>query len=431
MPSAEWKQFVYLYHCGVNGLRPEPPAQRPDPEALLQLADRQAATGVIGAALRSCGSEWLPQDAALRLRLDAASKNLHNRQRMEAVLSVIGQLQRQGFRVTVLKGMALAALYRWPECRSSSDTDLLIAPKQERAVLAALRRLGFEPEPRKPGAPQSHHSACTHPEAGLFEVHTAFFPPEYRLPLLWDEKAAAAGPRTTQRLWDYEFEVPAPDEHLRYLFRHLLKHFTHEWTSFRVFYDVALFFTRHREELDAAAFWRELSELGAADFFNVFLSLLVRAGCFREEDFPGMCLQPEDICEQLETDIASFDRDVPDAFEQNYPVWLSYLKERSGQLDCSFEELLEENVRQRRRETLFPPAELLARRYPSLLKHRWLYPVYWLRRGWSGLFDPERRASLRRLSVSDIKRELAAQAQPEAGRVTLFSELELLQKNDR
>ena len=44
MPSAEWNSFVYLYHCGVNGITPEPPTELPDPDKLLELADRQAAT---------------------------------------------------------------------------------------------------------------------------------------------------------------------------------------------------------------------------------------------------------------------------------------------------------------------------------------------------------------------------------------------------
>ena len=53
MPSAEWNSFVYLYHCGVNGITPEPPTELPDPDKLLELADRQAATGAIAAALRN------------------------------------------------------------------------------------------------------------------------------------------------------------------------------------------------------------------------------------------------------------------------------------------------------------------------------------------------------------------------------------------
>lgn len=84
-----------------------------------------------------------------------------------------------------------------------------------------------------------------------------------------------------------------PEEHLRFLTRHTLKHFAHEWTAFRVFYDTVLYMVRYREWIDMNHIWKELKQLGAETLFQTFLSILVRNGCFREIDFPDLCLQPE------------------------------------------------------------------------------------------------------------------------------------------
>lgn len=79
----------------------------------------------------------------MELRLLAAQKNLHNRQRMEAALEMIEQLQAKGFQVTVLKGMTIGVLYRYPECRSSSDMDIFIDSQKEQAALAYSKSWGF------------------------------------------------------------------------------------------------------------------------------------------------------------------------------------------------------------------------------------------------------------------------------------------------
>ena len=61
----------------------------------------------------------------------------------------------------------------------------------------------------------------------------------------------------TQLLFD------GAEEHLQFLTRHTLKHFAHEWTAFRVFYDTELYMVRYREWIDMNHIWKELKQLGA------------------------------------------------------------------------------------------------------------------------------------------------------------------------
>ncbi len=389
MSATEWKQFTYLYHCGVNGLRPEPPRTPPDAAALLALADRQAAAGVVAAALRQDPGAWLSPAEALELRLQAAQKNLHNRSRMEAALEILDRLQARGFRPTVLKGFSLGVLYQYPECRSSSDTDLLVPKEQEDAVLSCLEELGFRVK-RRTG--QSKHSECVHPAAGLFEVHISYFDGDI-MPLLgWEPVGGAEAPRELS-LWGHSFYTLPEEDNLRYLTRHLLKHFAHEWTGLRVFYDTALWIARHRDALNFPRFWKELEALGADRFFHTVFSMLVRAGCFAQADFPGMVLQSEAQCALLEEDISRYDRETPDGIARNYEVWLAYVEHCACRRHTRYLDPKKQAAQQAQHRLLFPSREALSRGYPILKRCRWLYPAVWLHRTLRGLANRKRRGS--------------------------------------
>lgn len=423
MPSAEWNSFVYLYHCGVNGISPELPAELPDPDKLLALADRQAATGVIAAALREAPG-WLSPDKAMELRLQAAQKNLHNRQRMEAALKVVRQLQDRGFRVTVLKGMSIAVLYQYPECRSSSDTDILIDPAQEEAVLDCMGQMGFQIR-RREG--RSNHDVCVRPDVGMFEVHVSLFDRESTLPMLWAQEEFDLDRRITLSLWGCDFPAMDPENQTRYLIRHLLKHFAHEWTSFRVFYDTALYVLRSRRD-DMERIWGELRQMGGETLFQTFLSLLVRAGCWREEELPGFRMQSEAQCELLREDILRYDREEPDGFWLNYPAWLAYVNSRSEALGYRFNDPRDREAQQRRKETVLPRREIMERRYPVLKRHKGLYPVFWVHRAALAVLDKKRWRAFRRFSLKRNKEEILQEETPRMERMKVLEGMELLKK---
>ena len=72
----------------------------------------------------------------------------------------------------VLKGQALAYLYKNPECRMSGDVDLLVAEKDETAALDILRKNGFSVSVR---AQSANHDTCYHDELGCVELHVSLY----------------------------------------------------------------------------------------------------------------------------------------------------------------------------------------------------------------------------------------------------------------
>ena len=418
MASDTWNSFLYLYHCGVTGLTPAAPAERPDADRLLTLADRQAATGVIAAALRQNAADYLTPETALRLRMEAASKNLQNRARMEAALDEIEALTAAGIRPVVLKGMSQGVLYRYPESRSSSDTDLFIPLEQEEQTLALLEARGFRVERREPG---SNHSECTHPRAGLIEVHVQLFQDLFSKALGRDTGPAIGTAFTEESLWGRTFLTLAPDQNLLYLALHLTKHFAGSWIGLRACYDCALYFARHRDEVNAPALWKELRRLGADTFFNTVLSVMVRADLFDASEFPGMTLQDEDLCDAVASDIEQYDRM---AFSHWYtPASQAYLKRQRFRLEPQ-----QDTAKKKWRRVapvLFPTPGALAERYPAMRRRRWLYPFFWVFRAGSALRSRDRREAMEALR-DDTEVPRFSEAYPEQERIPMLRRIGLI-----
>ena len=52
--------------------------------------------------------------------------------------------------------------------------------------------------------------------------------------------------------------------------------------------DIALYYARHKQELDAVRYWAILEKLHYAGLVNGILWNMIRSGGFRVEDFPGL-----------------------------------------------------------------------------------------------------------------------------------------------
>ncbi|MDY6034472.1 MAG: nucleotidyltransferase family protein, partial [Bulleidia sp.] len=93
-------------------------------------------------------------------------------QQREFTLKVIRQLEREGVECCILKGAAVARLYAEPDCRISSDTDILIALQNEKKAEDVLKKNGYSFEKR---AINDHHLKAYHPIGGLLEIHVRLY----------------------------------------------------------------------------------------------------------------------------------------------------------------------------------------------------------------------------------------------------------------
>ena len=110
--------------------------------------------------------------------------------RVDAVTAeVVGEMQRRGTRVLLLKGPASARwLYRDGAARSYRDTDLLVDPATLADVEAGLSSLGFSallPDRAMPGWERPAHLWIRHADRAGVDVHTSIWGVPAPAELVW------------------------------------------------------------------------------------------------------------------------------------------------------------------------------------------------------------------------------------------------------
>lgn len=109
------------------------------------------AHGILGLALRNLerAGAALPPDVERRLQERAAAMRAIELGFRLTLERFLGEAQRAGVEVTLLKGASLALdLYPQPGLRSQGDLDLLVRPEHALRAVAAARRIGLDLPPR-------------------------------------------------------------------------------------------------------------------------------------------------------------------------------------------------------------------------------------------------------------------------------------------
>lgn len=414
--SAQWDYLISLYHCGVRGIAPPDPPENLDWEAFAALAERQAVTPVVFNALRKL--DCVPAQIRQKMHMESLELSLQNRTRQEAALDVLEQLRAAGLTAAVLKGMSVARYFAAPETRICADTDILISPEREQDAIALFGRLGFTVTPREADL---HHFRADHPVAGLFEVHIRFWESEATFAFGDGEYPLDDVDLSEASMFGRTFLVLPPKDALEYLCIHRIKHFYQHEEGLRSAYDAALFFAENRNNLQYEAFWNGLRKWNADIYFNTLLSVFVRAGCFRENDFPGMILQGEEKCSLFSSDTEQYSVETPLPPFADRDAWINYTRAQAELLGGSVKENFDNRRRSRKRALLFPAADQLSVHYPALRKCRLLYPVFWTHRCASCIFSKERRKTLRYLWPN--RKNLASVKAEKGTRTALMQEL--------
>jgi hypothetical protein len=152
--------------------RPPPPLDGLSAEDWLALVEAGFRGGVLAAL-----APRLPPAPEVRARFArlAAAQRLEAAARQSSLAEVLGLLAARGLRAAPLKGPALAErLYPDPALRPSGDLDVLVAPADLEAAVAALGAGGFvlqrgplERHARRHG----HHLALSAPGLAPLELH--------------------------------------------------------------------------------------------------------------------------------------------------------------------------------------------------------------------------------------------------------------------
>lgn len=262
-----------------------------DWETFFRLAHEHHVVPLVGCALLNSPELNCPEqyrEYALNVMRTASSGNLVRKQR---VLHFLGELKAVGINAQVLKGYAAARYYAYPECRDAGDTDLLIEPCDEKRVNEFLQGKGFQILER---SASSHHAIAAHPKYGKLEMHVSLHNEIVEEIWFQDINKLDIIQESPILIEDAEgsYETLGNTDHLLFITLHMIKHFIGSGLTVRMLLDVALYFAHNSATIDHQRFWNVIDRLQYSRIVNGVFSLLIRAECFEEKDFPGMQLEP-------------------------------------------------------------------------------------------------------------------------------------------
>lgn len=282
-----FQQVVALAAAGARGLEPQlPEKQKIDWPCVAQLAMQQGVLPIVGCAVMRNSNPVVPSELREQIIEHTRMAAAKNQIRQQRIMWLINQLEHAGIDAKLIKGYAVADCYDKPECRTSTDTDILISHKQEQAAYEALRSLGFRVDRRNA---TSHHAVCQHPKHGMVELHVQLY--DELIHEGWfgalSEDDLIKEKEIRIETANGEYTTLGYTDHALFLVIHMVKHFIGIGINIRMMLDATLFISKHKADIDFDRFWHVLRKLHFECVMNCVLTMLVRTGCFDWHEFPG------------------------------------------------------------------------------------------------------------------------------------------------
>lgn len=379
--TKEFQFLIRLIVAGSRGERLEKPEYEVDWLTVEKLAQEQMAVALVGYALKLSPSIGCPEDIKKRIVLATRQTVVLNFTKKMSVVELLGRMEAARIHVALLKGFEAATCYASPECRGSADTDILIAPKDEKKACAFLKKEGFKVEPRWE---HGHHAVATHPELGIVELHVNLY--DEIIDEIWFGKKSATGYiQESHRLvrteiGDY-YSLGYTDK-LIFLALHTIKHFIESGMSIRMMLDVALWIVNRASVLDMNRFWQVMTELKYDQLMNCILYALIRYGKFKESDFPGIGNENEQQVDMILADLEKGGWMGMRNKSERETGWYEYNRKKMLQSMKPWQYKL--YMIKWQADTIktaaFPSKETMIQKYPYLRSRQYLLPVAWMHR---------------------------------------------------
>ncbi len=248
------QDLIYLLSCAVNDQNPDPErCADMDMDAVFQMARAHKLAAMAAYALKQ--TKPLTQDWLEALAKAARNCVLYNVEREK----ILQAMDDEGIWYLPLKGILLKEYYPNPMLREMADNDILCDKTRMNDVRSIMTRLDFTCSLYGKGI----HDKYQKPPLS-FEMHRELFS-HYRIPaiasyyrsiqqkLLRDE-----GNRCGYHLSDEDFYL--------YILCHMYKHYVKSGTGLRSLLDIYVFYQKKEKQLDRAYLDTELDRLGIKDF---------------------------------------------------------------------------------------------------------------------------------------------------------------------
>ena len=335
---------------------------------------------------------------------------------------MLAEMKAIGMDVWLIKGYPIADCYAFPESRSSSDTDILVPLEQEEQVCEYLRGKGFRIDMR---GKTGHHDVGQHSKLGVVEVHVHLYN-ELRREVWFCEaeddiqlKEAPVQATTS----DMPYTTLGYTDHLIFLTLHMVEHFICTGMGLRMMLDIALFFSKHKEQINAQRYWCLMESLKFTTLVNSILWALIDTGCFDRIDFPGLSEDKPDGIDLLLNDLelgghmgVKVEQQFDGSYEYSRQVMLRTKSPTQYRLY-----MLRQKMRDAEKQ-MFPEKEQLTKLYPILIKKNWLTPFTRLHRMFTYPLQKIRAGALR----DQIRADSTEMPEEARRRVAMFKSLGMI-----
>ena len=373
-PNQAFLQMIALAASGASGkaVRFSDPI---DWQKVIPYAQEQCVLPLLGCTLLHNPDVVCPEELRNQLINSVRSCAGGNMVRRVRVMQLLAQMDAEGLNVKLIKGYAVADCYQYPECRDSTDIDVLISGEQEFQVYAFLKKQGFQITPR---GKAEHHAVGLHPKLGKLEVHVRLYPElvsDVWLKNVNEKELVVESPVSVLRNGEI-YRTLGYTDHLIFLTLHMVRHFIRSGMNVRMMIDVAQYFAANKNKIDAARYWHILEMLHYRTVLRCIFEIMGKTGCFTQSDFPELPEEPPDgmahILRDLETGgnmgVKEEGR-ILDAYEYTRQMllyssntWQYYLYMLRHKLRSGWHQM-------------FPAKDEMMILYPAVKKYRILYPV--------------------------------------------------------
>lgn len=288
----------------------------------------------------------------------------------EFTLGIIKKLEERGIPCCLLKGASVAGLYNDPECRISSDTDILINPDDEEKLKKVLLELGYGVEER---IENDHHLKAYHKNGGLLEAHVMLYSKTSQK-FLFNGLDMYSESWSTMNINGYDYHILGINDGLIYLTAHYIKHLVNEGGGVRQMMDLLLYMEKYKEKIDFEYYERIIKELSYDKLLDVIKTIGAKYFGFNYE------IKDEELADKILTDseiggIFGFSSDSRRNFYE------SYCEKRTTLSKYQHKMFMSMNNEFSFFDKLFPGQKILVNVYGiKYAKNKWLVPIAWIHR---------------------------------------------------
>lgn len=208
----------------------------------------------------------------------ATSKVVLEHEKHSRVRNLLKKAKEHDLTLVLFKGYVLADLYKDFIYRSSSDTDILISPKDLQATEELLTELGYSHAKSLDNEGvytflQEEDGVCVH----KIELHTDLFEDARgkELNTLNALQLSAKETLLSLHCCDLDFYTLGHTQHFIYQIFHIVKHLCYYGLPARYLTDTALFVRKYHDEIDWDFFHSAMERLGYTNFCRQLFSIFV------------------------------------------------------------------------------------------------------------------------------------------------------------